>query len=440
MSWESKSFWLANSGPYTPSPPLQGQIEVDVAILGAGFTGLSTAWHVRRSEPSARVAVLESQVAGFGASGRNAAFAMTVFGLSMTVTALLKGKPRTREAYEYTQQAVDYLGTLIAEAGIDCDYERPGFLRMATTPAYVKRIQEELKLAHELGFREVEWLEADAARARVHSSRYLGAWWEPRMALINPVKMVWGLKRAAQGLGVEIYEHTPVHEVRQSNDRYCLLTPEGTVVARKIVFATNAWSHLIPQIAKKQVPAFTYIVLTEPLSPRHFEAIGWAGREGLEDARNLIHYYRLTPDNRLLMGGGPVGLVYGRAMQRDYDAVAWRHLEAFIPHTFPELADLKIDYRWGGPFSVTLDMCPAIGFVGSPNAIYSVGCIGHGVALTHLNGRLIADLIAERKTPLTEAWFVNRTVLPWPPEPLRLIASVGIRSYLELEDWWYERV
>jgi glycine/D-amino acid oxidase-like deaminating enzyme len=179
--------------------------------------------------------------------------------------------------------------------------------------------------------------------------------------------------------------------------------------------------------------------LTEPLQAKHFAAIGWRKRQGLEDARNLIHYYRLTRDNRLLMGGGPVTLSYGADMERDINTAAFRHLENFIAYTFPALRDVKIEYRWGGPFSVTLNLAPAIGTLGDARAVYSVGCIGHGVALTHLNAQVLCDLILERQTDLTAMWFVNRRVVPWLPEPLRLGASAAIRGYLESEDWWYER-
>jgi glycine/D-amino acid oxidase-like deaminating enzyme len=206
-----------------------------------------------------------------------------------------------------------------------------------------------------------------------------------------------------------------------------------------LVLATNAYSHLLQPTRRKQVPAWTYIVATEPLSDAHFDAIGWAGREGVEDARNLIHYYRVTPDNRLLMGGGPVGLSYGDDMNRDANVDAWRHLEGHIAELFPALKDVKVEHRWGGPFSVTLDLTPAIGFLGDQRAVYSLGCIGHGVSMTHLNGRAIADLLLGRDTDFANGPFVNRREIPWPPEPIRFGVSAALRAYLHAEDWFHER-
>jgi glycine/D-amino acid oxidase-like deaminating enzyme len=432
------SFWLATCLPYQPNAPLQGEVHADVAIIGGGFTGMSTAYYLRKADPSLKVVVLESEVIGFGASGRNGSFAMTVIGLGIDVLAMLKGKQAALEGHRYMERAVDTVGELVEENNLDCDYTRPGFLRMATTPGYVKKIKKQIELCHALGITGIDWLERDAARAEVNSDLYLGAWWEPRMALVNPVKLVREMKRVAQNLGAEIYEHTPVTTIERGAN-FTLQTPGGNVIAQKIVFATNAYSHLFPMIRRKQIPAWTYMVATEPLSDKQFDAIGWQHRQGVEDARNLIHYYRISPDNRLLMGGGPVGLGFGDNMNFDSDANAWRHLEEHIGYVFPALKGIKITHRWGGPFSVTVDLTPALGYVGDKRAVYSLGCIGHGVSMSHLNGQTIRDLILEKQTDLTDVFFVNRRVIPWPPEPLRLGLSLGIRAYLQIEDWAYER-
>jgi glycine/D-amino acid oxidase-like deaminating enzyme len=438
-SYPEKGFWHATSGPYDPSPPAEGAIEADVAIVGGGFTGLSTALHLRRADPSLTVAVLESEVVGYGASGRNGSFAMTVVGLGLDVLVKLKGRDFALAAQRYMEQAVDFLGEMVSTEGLDCDYTRPGFLRMATTPSYLERLQTEIELARSLGIEGIEWLDRDAARAQVRSDLYLGAWWEPRMALVNPLKLVREMKRRAAELGAAIHEHTPVTDVQRNARGLRLATPSATVQAGKVVFATNAYSHLLAPLRRKQVPAWTYVVATEPLRQAHFDAIGWEGRQGIEDARNLIHYYRVTPDDRLLMGGGPVGLSYGGDMDRDSNAAAWSHLEAHIAQLFPALKDVKVEHRWGGPFSVTTDLTPALGYLGDRRAVYSLGCVGHGVSMTQLNGRAIADLVLERDTDLAHGPFVNRRVIPWPPEPLRLGVSLALRGYLQVEDRLRER-
>ena len=436
--YPEKGLWHATYGAYQPSAPPSGRVDADVAIVGGGFTGIATAYWLLEADPSLKVVVLESEVVGYGASGRNGSFAMTVVGLGLDVLAKLKGREFAVAAHHYMERAVDTVGELVEKEKLDCDYTLPGFLRMATTPAYVKRIREEVELAQELGLDGIEWLDRDAARERVRSDLYLGAWWEPRMALVNPLKLVREMKVRAERRGATVFEHSPVTSIERGA-RFELRTPNGSVSAERMLLATNAYSHLLEPTRRKQVPAWTYVVATEPLTDEQFAAIGWDGREGVEDARNLIHYYRVTPDRRILMGGGPVGLSYGTDMERDGNVRAWRHLEEHVAELFPALKGVKVEHRWGGPFSVTLDLTPAVGHLGDERAVYSVGCIGHGVSMTHLNGRVIADLLLGRQTELTETPFVNRRVLPWPPEPMRFGVSAALRSYLQVEDWVRER-
>ncbi|ACL02435.1 FAD dependent oxidoreductase [Desulfatibacillum aliphaticivorans] len=431
--FRTKSYWLS-SREYAPGRSLSGDIKVDVAIVGGGFTGLSTALHLKKTESNLRVAILESQVIGFGASGRNGGFNMTLFGLTMGLTALRFGRSKAREAHLYMEQAVDLLKDLVAERSIDCDYEHPGFLRAATSQAYKKRIMHEVELAHSLGLEGIEWIDRDAVREQVNSPMYLGAWSEPRCGILNPAKLAWGEKDVVESLGVEVYENTPVLGLERTAGGAVLKTQNGSVSADKVVLATNAWSHLVPQIQWKQAPVWTYIVLTEPLSREQMEPIGWKNRQGIEDARNMVHYYRLTADNRLLMGGRDIGLTYGADMDNDLNPGIFAGLEADVKETFPSLEKVNFTHRWGGPVSITVDMAPAIGYVGDQRIVYSLGCMGHGVSLTHLNGATAADLILEKRTDLTDFFFVNRRTIPWPPEPIRLAAAKAILAGMKFQD------
>ena len=432
------SLWLDSYGDYAAEPPLEGTASVDVAIIGGGFTGLVTAYELKKTEPALRVAVLEARQVGYGASGRNGSFAMTVVSLGFGTTAMLRGKEFLKAAHTYMERAVDRTDELILSEGLDCARIRPGFLRVATTPDYIKRLQHDVSLMQSLGFAGIEWIEQDAVQAMVNSPRYLGALWEPRLVLVDPARLVREEKRLAMRLGASVYENTPALEIT-SLPRFTIRTPQGSLSADKLLFATNAYSHLFPELRRVQMPAFTYMVATEPLTPKQLEPIGWSGKQGLEDARNLIHYYRLTPDQRIVMGGGPVGLTYASDLHGDNSESAWRHLEEHIHFLFPHLGDIAITHRWGGPFSVTLDLMPALGYLGDRRAAYSLGCIGHGVSMSHLNAQVLRDLLLERQSDLVECPFVNRKGIPWPPEPLRFAAAVGIRSYLQLEDWYYER-
>jgi glycine/D-amino acid oxidase-like deaminating enzyme len=438
VDYEEKSFWLASS-PYEESPSLDGSTKVDVAIVGGGFCGLSTAYYLKRADPSLRVAVLEDKVVGYGASGRNAGFAVTLMGFTLSITALRFGKQRAKQAYDFGHRAVDHIGQMVDAHGIDCDYEKPGMLTVALNPAQAKRLQNEIGLAEKLGIQGLRWLDAHMVQAEVHSPTYLGARWEEQCALINPAKYVRGLKRVAQEQQVEVYERTPVVAAHLDPILH-VDTPHGLVEAEKVVFATNAFSSSFPQLRSKQLPVFTYIVLTEPLSEDQLADIGWRGRQGVEDARNMIHYYRLTSDNRILFGGSDAQYYFGGPLDRDLSPRVFRRLERDLRQTFPSLKDVRIEYRWGGPVSVPLDFFPAMGYLGKDKRVaYSLGCVGHGVALMNMAGQVMRDLVLEKETELTDLFFVNRRVIPAPPEPLRFALEESIRQALRAQDAWEAR-
>jgi glycine/D-amino acid oxidase-like deaminating enzyme len=297
----------------------------------------------------------------------------------------------------------------------------------------VKRLQGEVELMNSLGFDDIYWLDGAEVRRRVDSPLHLGAIWEPRLVLVHPLKLVRAEKEMAQRHGAMVYENSPVLRV-DGRGPFRVVTPGGTLTAEKVVFATNAYSHLFPVLRRKQVPAFTHMLCTEPLTDEQFARVGWEGREGLEDSRNLIHHYRRTLDNRITMGGGPVGFTWGNSLYGDDSPSAWRQVEERFRLTFPMLDDVRISHRWGGPFSVTTDLTPVMGYLHNERAIYSLGCIGHGVSMTHLNAQTIRDMVMERKTELLEGPFVRKRILPWPPEPLRSAAGYGMRALLMAED------
>ncbi|HEV8339088.1 MAG TPA: FAD-binding oxidoreductase [bacterium] len=436
--FREKSFWLSQD-PYEPTPPLQGPTRVDVAIVGGGFAGLSTAYFLRRAAPSLRVAVLEAGVVGYGGSGRNAGFAMTLFGLSLPMTVARFGRRRAMEAYRFMAGAVDHLQALIAEWGIACDLEPNGFLRVATSRTQLRHLEHEHALAQRMGIEDLAFLDASTVRQRVESPLYLGALFERRCALVNPARLTRGLKRIAQSAGAEIYEGTPVVALRRGA-RLRLDTPAGPVETDKVVLATNAFSAAFAPLRSKQVPIFTHIVLTEPLDQARLSPIGWHRREGIEDSRNLIHYYRLTADNRLLMGGGDAHYYYNSGLGRESRPATFAALEDYIGQVFPHLRGVRIGRRWGGPISGTLDMTPGIGTFRSDRRIsYALGCMGHGVSLMPMAGQIPRDLVLERDTDLTRLFFVNRRVPPLPPEPFRFLVARSILGFMRWQDRRDER-
>jgi len=435
------SLWLAEYGDYTPEAPLEGEAEADVAIIGGGLVGMATAIALKHRDPSLDVAVLEARAVGYGASGRNGSFAMTVVGLGFGATALLRGKRFLQRAHPYMEGCVDRLEGFIDEAGLRCDKVRPGFLRVATTESYVRRLRSQVELMGSLGFDGLSWIDAEAVRAMVDSERYLGAIWEPRLVLVNPAKLVREEKRWAIEQGARVFEGSPVLAIARAAPGYRLLTPRAAMTARRVVFATNAYSHLFAGLRRLQLPAFTYMVATAPLTDEQLAPIGWAGGQGVEDARNLIHYYRLTPERRIVLGGGPVGLTAGGGLDADRDERAWRHLEQHLRWLWPHLEGVEITHRWGGPFSVTADLTPALGYVGDDrSAVYGLGCIGHGVSMSYRNGEVLADLLLGPGPAAAECPFADRRVLPWPGEPVASAATHAIRGCLQAEDAFHERL
>jgi len=240
------SLWLAEYGEYRPEAALDGDLETDVAIIGGGYTGMATAIALKRHDPSLEVAVLEARTVGYGASGRNGSFAMTVIGLGFGTTALFRGKRFLKRAHAYMEKCVDRLESFIDQAGLDCDKIRPGFLRVATTPSYVRRLQRQVDLMASLGFQGITWIDAASTREMVNSDRYLGAMWEPRLLLVNPARLVREEKRIALQKGVRVFENSPVLAIARikafggADGVHRLLTADGSVTARKLVFATNA--------------------------------------------------------------------------------------------------------------------------------------------------------------------------------------------------------
>ncbi len=443
--YRAKSWWLEQAGVgYVEHPELEGVVRADVLIIGGGFTGVSAAYHLKRDYPELRVVLLEADVVGYGASGRNAGFVTTLLGQSPGLMALRFGRRGVAQARRYMERAVDYVDRLVREYNLDCEYAPTELLRVATSPASARRLRRESEYARPGGADGAEWIGgewigADEVRALVDSPTYLGALRTRPAALLNPARFVRELKRIATDVGAEVYEHSPVIHLEFTRPVRAQ-TPRGAVEADSLVLATNAYTAQFAQVKDRQYPVHTYVVLTEPLTPEQLDSLGWRGGQAVADARYQVHQYRLTPDHRLLVGGGDVHYFYGDFVGIDRYAPAFDHLERFIHATFPALRGIRISHHWGGPVSATFDMAPVLGYAGSGRrVIYAAGYMGHGMALAVLNGQTVSDMLGNRHTELTDAFFVNRATLPIPPEPLRAPLVNGILGLMHARDAFDER-
>ncbi len=438
--YRSKSWWLESlPEAITPNPALTGRETADVAVIGGGYTGLSAGYHLKQINPNIAVRIIESDVCGYGASGRNGGFSMTLFGLTKGITQIRFNDQKARAAHVYMENAVDYLHEVITRNNIECQYERSGYLLVGTSPGQVRRVEHDFKIMEKWGLGGVERWDRARLAEEFHTDYYKIGWFEPRCGILNPARLARGMKGLAEAWGAVIYEQSPVKSFsRKTGGGFVVNTEHGILESEYLVLATNAYSVLFPELKKLQYPAFTHIVLSEPLTQEQYDAIGWENRAGVEDARDLIHYYRLTADNRILMGGGDVSLGYGADLDKDYNEQAFALLKAHVTEVFPQLEGLRFTHHWGGPVSITTDMAPVIGYLGNDKkAIFSMGCIGHGVSLTTYNGKTIAELITGQQTERTEMFFVGRKVFPWPPDLITYGLGHAVRGFMKLEDRLY---
>lgn len=425
----------------TPGEPLRERLACDVAVVGGGFTGLSVAYHLKRYQPELNVVLLEQGVVGHGASGRNGGFAMPLLGWDLLDAVKKLGEAEAGKAYRMTYDAVEHVKRVVREHHIDCDLEATGYVLINTCAAREKRARKELEVAHRLGF-DHTWLEGDDLAAHIKSERFLSGVFDPHTCIINPAKLARGLKTVVEEVGVKVYEQTPLSEM--SDDKPArLTTPEGQVEATQVALCLNGYGPSMGFLKAGTLPVHTYIVLTEPLTEGQLREIGWAEkRASLETARNLIHYFRLTADNRILFGGEDADLFYG-GRYYDHHVRIYRDLKARFYEYFPSLRDVEFTHQWGGVLGVSLDMFPTFGVSGGQGNIFHAGVYaGHGVTLSNYAGAILAPEMLRAAgihdvPPGPELpFFYNRRPTWLPPDPARYVGMRIYRGALRTQDNW----
>jgi glycine/D-amino acid oxidase-like deaminating enzyme len=429
------SFWLDDLPGRDPHPALAGAVEADLAIVGGGYTGLWAALAAKAEDPARGVVVLEADRCSQGASGRNGGFvqASLTHGLSNGVTRFGDEIERLeRLATENFLGLVDDLDRYEIEA----DFETSGDVTFALEPHEISWLEEEAELARRFGY-DVELLDREQAREQVNSPTFLaGLWTRTGSALVHPGKLGAGLRAAAERTGVQIFESSPVHELRPRGTAVALTTPGGELTARRALVATSAYPAPLRTIRRYVAPVYDYALMSEPLSAEQRAAIGWRGRQGLSDVQNQFHYYRLSSDDRILWGGYDAVYRYGGPVDArlDVDDATFAKLAQHFFTTFPQLRGLRFSHRWGGAIDTCSRFSVFFGTELEGRVAYAVGYTGLGVAASRFGARVALDLLDGRETEATRLNFVRRRPLPFPPEPLRSAVIQLTRNRLAAAD------
>ncbi len=440
---EESCFWLAGRRRQA-DPPLDGRREADIAIIGAGFTGLWTAHFIKKLDPRQEVVVLEQGIAAYGASGRNAGMVGECLDHSHSLAVAHFGLEEARHLARLGRENTDSLIHALGEHDIECDFERSGQLTVALLPSHLEELREAVECAHALGMTQYRMLGAEETRAEIHCARYQGGFLNPHCGLVNPVKLVEGLKRDGARRGVAFFERTRVTGFEPSGSSIRVRTvasdgspASGEVVARQVILATNAYTHQIfPRLLRRFIPLYDYILVSEPLTEEQRGIIGWRRRWGITDDRAFFKYYRLTADNRILWGTSEAAYYRGNRVDPSCDHSERHYAElrdSFARH-FPALRDLRFPYAWGGPICSTTRFTPFFGKAYRGRVLYGLGYTGHGIASTHFAGQILSHMALSRPSPLLDLSMVRKKPFPYPPEPLRSLAVRAVSKALRRVD------
>jgi glycine/D-amino acid oxidase-like deaminating enzyme len=416
-------WWLEEAPPEPPEPPVRGAITADVAVVGAGYTGLWTALTLREREPGLRVVVVERDVCGRGPSGRNGGFLHGYWSRLPKLRSLF-GDGGALAVARAAEGALDAVGGF----GEEVWFRQGGYLKVSTSPAQDGALEDLVAAARELGVEEeAVALSADEVAERCRSPRFRRGVFVRQCATVQPARLVRALRREALARGVELHEQTRVESIEAG----VLTCERGSVHAEQIVVATSAWAADWGPLRRRLTNFGSYVVLTEPV-PHLLERINWTGGEAIVDGRRFLHYFRTTADGRVLMGsgGGPIG-IGGRIDARfTADAASAARAEAGLRALLPDLAEARVAHAWGGPIDVSVDNLPIFGTVPGARIHYGAGYSGSGVGPSWLGGRILASLALGAEDEWTGLPLVGRKLPALPPEPVRYLGGALVRRAL----------
>jgi glycine/D-amino acid oxidase-like deaminating enzyme len=422
----SLSLWWDSLGsPPPPRPPLSGDVDVDVAIVGAGYTGLWTAYYLSAADPSLRIAIVEANVAGFGASGRNGGWCSALFPASLDRIARSSSRRHALAMQHAMHDTVDEVGRVASAERLEIDWAKGGTLGLARTPAQRTRAEQEIAHWRHWGFGAGDYrlLSAGEARERAGVVDALGATFTPHCAAIHPAKLVRGLADVVVGRGVRLFEGTRATRIEPGAVRTLL----GDVRAPYVVRATEAFTTALPSHRRTVLPVYSLMLATEPLPDEVLEQVGLAERETFNDGRHVVIYGQRTAEGRLAFGGRGAPYHFGSRIRPTYDRVPAVHsaLWRTLTDIFPAVAPYSVTHRWGGPLGIPRDWYASVGLDRRSGLAWAGGYVGDGVGTSNLAGRTLADLITGVESELTGLPWVNHRSPRWEPEPLRWLGANG---------------
>ncbi|MEI5101289.1 FAD-dependent oxidoreductase [Streptomyces sp. PmtG] len=414
------AYWLDDPGRPAPEPALVGDERCDLLVVGGGYSGLWTALIAKERDPQRDVVLVEGREIGWAASGRNGGFCAASLTHGVP-NGLARWPDEIAELERLGARNLDEIEAAVKRYAIDCDFERTGEIDVATQPHQLAELHEmyEEMAAHGLTG-TAEMLDADEVRAQVDSPTFLGGFWDREgVAMLHPAKLAWGLKRVCRELGVRVYEHTPALKLASSGAGMAVRTPYGRVFSRQVALGTNVFPSLVKRARAYTVPVYDYALMTEPLTPGQLASIGWQGRQGLGDAANQFHYFRLSADNRVLWGGYDAIYPFGGKVRAEYDQrpETFAKLARHFFTCFPQLEGVRFTHAWGGAIDTCTRFSAFFGTAHGGRVAYAAGYTGLGVGATRFGADVMLDLLAGERTERTSLEMVRSKPLPFPPEP-----------------------
>jgi len=438
---ESVSYWLDSLAPIPRRDPLDGDVDVDVAVVGAGFTGLWTAYELQRREPGLRIAIVESQFAGFGASGRNGSWCVPELNASLELLSARFGRERALALHRALLATPAEVERSLREEGIEADFSASGVLKVARGRYQLPLLEAEMRSYQEMGVGdEYSWLDRAGASDRLEVAGVEAALFTPNGATLHPAKAVRGLADAVERRGATIYERTKVVGV-QKGSPVRVETDRGQVRARVAVLALEGYLSQLPGYRRRVLPLYSLISITEPLSEMDLASVNWSERMCVGSMRLSVDYFARTADGRILVGGRGAPYSYGSRIlnSREHHAQTHAKLQRMFREWFPGLSSVRFSQSWGGVLGMPRDWIPQFGFQPNSGLAFAYGYTGHGVATSNLAGRTLADLITGRESELTSLALVGHHSPDWEPEPLRWIGVRYVQAGLARLDARGER-